>query len=267
MSADLSDGSNLQQYCLIAKSTKGKGCVAIIEQALQASGVFVFGELLDMPNIKQLEGTENKGHLELLKVFAYGVYQTYKENASALPPLTPQMSTKLRQLTIVSLSADNKVIPYTVLLQQLDIPNVRELEDLIIDSIYQGVIKGKLDQKFKQLEIDFAIGRDIRPGQVAQMMAILAAWGNRSDAVLNAINQRITYAAQTHDQARKERADFEQRLEALKTSLKASGVDREAAELLSQQDYESQEYYDERARKRGAKMKGREQFPGRERRI
>lgn len=95
------------------------------------------------------------------------------ENASSLPPLSPQMSTKLRQLTIVSLSADHKVtwnwlnvlltwgqvIPYTVLLQQLDIPNVRELEDLIIDCIYQGVIRGKLDQKFKQLEVDFAIGR------------------------------------------------------------------------------------------------------------
>jgi len=269
MSADLADGSSLQPFCLLAKSAKGKGCAAIIEQALQAPGVFVFGELLDMPNIKQLEGTENKAHLELLKVFAYGIYQTYKENASTLPPLSPQMSTKLRQLTIVSLSADNKVIPYTVLLQQLDIPNVRELEDLIIDCVYQGVIRGKLDQKFKQLEVDFAIGRDIRPGQVAQMMNILAAWGNRSDAILAAINQRITYTAQAHDQARKGRADFEQRLEALKASIKVSGADRETAELLQQaaSDYDSQEYDYERARKRGAKMKGREQFSGRERRI
>jgi len=275
MSTDnLADGTSLQPFCLLAKSAKGKGCVAVIEQALGAPGVFVFGELLDMPNVKQLEGTENKSHLELLKVFAYGIFQTYKEKASTLPPLTPQMSTKLRQLTIVSLSADHKVIPYTVLLQQLDIPNVRELEDLIIDCIYQGVIRGKLDQKFKQLEVDFAIGRDIRPGQVAQMMSILAAWGNRSDAILAAISQRIAYTAQAHEQARKERTDFEQRLEALKTSLKASGADRDrdTAELLQQaaSDYDSQEYYDERARKRNAKMKGRDQFSGgsgRERRI
>jgi len=266
MSADLADGSSLQQFCLLAKSAKGKGCVAVIEQALAAPGVFVFGELLDMPNVKQLEGADNKGHLELLRVFAYGTYQTYKENGT-LPPLSPPMLTKLRQLTIVSLSADHKVIPYTVLLQQLDIPNVRELEDLIIDCIYQGVIKGKLDQKFKQLEVDFAIGRDIKPGQVAQMMNILAAWGNRSDAILNAITQRITYTAQAHELARKERTDFEQRLEALKTSLKASGADRDASELLQQADYDSPEYFDERNRKRGAKMKGRDQFTGRERRI
>lgn len=271
MSADLADGSALQSFCLLAKSAKGKGIVAIIEQALGAPGVFVFGELLDMPNIKQLEGTENKSHLELLKIFAYGTYQSYKENASTLPQLSPQMLTKLRQLTIVSLSADHKVIPYTVLLQQLDIPNVRELEDLIIESIYQGVIRGKLDQKFKQLEVDFAIGRDIRPGQVAQMMAILAAWGNRSDAILTAINQRITYTAQAHEQHRKERTDFEQRLEALKASLKAQGADRETAELLQQaaSDYDSQEYDFERARKRNAKGKGQgDRFAvGRERRI
>jgi len=240
----------------------------VIEQVLQAPGVFVFGELLDMPNVKSLEGTENKAHLELLRIFAYGTYPTYKEKAGALPPLTPQMSTKLRQLTIVSLAADHKVIPYTVLLQHLDIPNVRELEDLIIECIYQGVIKGKLDQKQKQLEVDFAIGRDIRPGQVVQMMEILAAWGARSDAILNAINQKITYTASAHEQSRKERTDFEQRLEALKASLKASGVDRES-DILQQaaSDYESQEYFDERSRKRGGKMKGREQYAVRDRRI
>lgn len=272
MSAELADGSSLQQFCLLSKSAKGKGCVAVIEQALQAPGVFVFGELLDMPNVKQLEGTENKPHLELLKIFAYGTYLEHKGQATSLPPLTPQMQTKLRQLTIVSLSADHKVIPYTVLQQQLDISNVRELEDLIIESIYQGVIKGKLDQKFKQLEVDFAIGRDIRPGQVAAMMAILSAWSNRSEGILNAITQRIAYTAQTHEFAKKDRTDFEQRLEALKTSLKAQGGggglggggSAGSDDIVLQQagDYDSQEYYDERSRKRGGKMKGREQFGG-----
>jgi len=260
MSAELSEGTSLQPFLLIAKSAKGKGCTAVIEQVLQAPGVFVFGELLDMPNVKQLEGTENKAHFELLKIFAYGTYATYRENASTLPSLSPQMATKLRQLTIVSLAADNKVIPYTLLLQQLDIPNVRELEDLIIECIYQGVIKGKLDQKQKQLEIDFAIGRDIRPGQVAQMMNILAAWGSRSDAILSAITQKITYTAQAHEQSRKERADFDQRLEALKASLKNSGVDRDSELMQQTADYESNEYLEERSRKRGGKMKGREQF-------
>jgi len=61
-------------------------------------------------------------------------------------------------------------------LQYLDIPNVRELEDLIIEAIYQDVIKGKLDQKRKQLEIEYTMGRDLRPGQIDQMLEVLSAW-------------------------------------------------------------------------------------------
>ena len=61
-------------------------------------------------------------------------------------------------------------------MQYLDIPNVRELEDLIIEAIYQDVIKGKLDQKRKQLEIEYTMGRDLRPGQIDQMLEVLSAW-------------------------------------------------------------------------------------------
>ena len=69
-----------------------------------------------------------------------------------------------------------QTIPYDILLQYLDIPNVRELEDLIIEAIYQDVIKGKLDQKRKQLEIEYTMGRDLRPGQIDQMLEVLGAW-------------------------------------------------------------------------------------------
>jgi COP9 signalosome complex subunit 7 len=264
MSSELSDGTALQQYCLLAKSAKGKGCVAIIEQALNAPGVFVFGELIDMPNVQALEGTEHKPYLDLLRLFAYGTYPLYKANSQSLPSLTPQMLIKLKQLTVVSLSADHKLIPYSVLLHHLDISSVRELEDLLIECIYQGVVRGKLDQKHNQLEVDFAIGRDIRPGQVDQMMGILANWVHRSEVLLAAIMERVNYANTIHEQNRKERAEFEQKLDAVKATLKASD-----AEMLQGPDhYDSIEYtFDERARKSRAKMKGREQPRERERRL
>jgi hypothetical protein len=34
------------------------------------------------------------------------------------------------------------------------------------------------------------------------MMNVLAAWGTRSDAILNAITQKIAYTAQAHEQSR-----------------------------------------------------------------
>lgn len=53
---------------------------------------------------------------------------------------------------------------------------MRELEDLIIDAFYQDVIKGKLDQRKKQLEVEYAMGRDLRPGQIDEMLGVLSSW-------------------------------------------------------------------------------------------
>jgi COP9 signalosome complex subunit 7 len=59
MSADLTDGSSLQQYLLLAKSAKGKACAAVIQQALSAANVYVFGELLEMQNVQQVSFSSN----------------------------------------------------------------------------------------------------------------------------------------------------------------------------------------------------------------
>lgn len=254
----MAESAALQPFVLIAKSAKGKGCAAVIEQALNANGVFVFGELLASPNVVALESTEHKPYVDLLKVFAYGTYQDYKQNAKSLPTLSPQMITKLKQLTIVSLSADHKVIPYATLLQQLDISNLRELEDLIIECIYQDLIKGKLDQKLQQLEVDFAIGRDITPAQLDQMMTVLSNWAQRSDTLLASIVEQLEYAKTVHAQNRAERAEFEQKLETVKSTIKASAD----ADMYHPggHEYESHEYFDERQRKSRAagKTKGKD---------
>lgn len=50
-------GNNpLEQFVLLAKSAKGAAAMELIRQVLAAPGVHVFGELLDMPNIKEVRG-------------------------------------------------------------------------------------------------------------------------------------------------------------------------------------------------------------------
>ena len=65
-------------------------------------------------------------------------------------------------LTVVSLAEQSKLLPYTHLMQELHIDNVRELEDLVIEGISAGVVQGKLDQKSSHFEVDYVIGRDLR---------------------------------------------------------------------------------------------------------
>ena len=110
-----------------------------------------------LPCLK-LKGSEDHA---LLALFAYGTYPEYKgtqacrgherlvrcahavctflphpASKASLPELSPKQLKKLKQLTIVSLAQKQKVVPYTTLQESLDITNLRELEDLVIESIY-----------------------------------------------------------------------------------------------------------------------------------
>ena len=77
-------------------------------------------------------------YFNTLNLFAYGTYKQYRQQPQDYLELTPAMQKKLQHLTIVSLAIKNKCIPYEVLLEELEINNVRHLEDIIIEAIYAG---------------------------------------------------------------------------------------------------------------------------------
>ena len=77
-------------------------------------------------------------YYNLLHLFAYGTYLQFLSMKDSLPELTLSQHQKLKHLTIVTLSETNKVLKYELLLNQLDMKNLRELEDLVIEAIYGG---------------------------------------------------------------------------------------------------------------------------------
>lgn len=185
----------LEQFVLLAKTAKGAAALELIKQAVETPGVHVFGELLDMPNIKELENGPHAEYWNTLNLFAYGTYKQYLENKSQLLDLTPIQKKKLQHLTIVTLATKSKCIPYSVLLEELDIKNVRDLEDLIIEAVYADIIHGKLDQKNSQLEVDYAgLGRDVRPGDNGAVAEMLAEWGQACNTILECIEQQVVRA-------------------------------------------------------------------------
>lgn len=48
------------------------------------------------------------------------------------------MEKKLKHLTILTLATQKKTLPYDELMAEMDLKNVRHLEDLIIEAIYAG---------------------------------------------------------------------------------------------------------------------------------
>ena len=63
-----------------------------------------------------------------------------------------------------------------MLLRVLDMPTIRDLEDLIIDAIYLDILRGKLDQKEEQLEVEYTMGRDLEPGKITNVLETLKDW-------------------------------------------------------------------------------------------
>ncbi|KAL7991127.1 hypothetical protein Chor_014557 [Crotalus horridus] len=183
--------NHLEQFILLAKGTSGSALIALINQVLEAPGVYVFGELLELTNVREIAKGPNAAYFQLLNLFAYGTYPDYVANQNNLPTLTRAQKNKLKHLTIVSLASRMKCIPYSVLLKDLDMRNLRELEDLIIEAVYTDIIQGKLDQRNQVLEVDFCIGRDIQRKDISNIIKTLNEWCDGCEAVLLGIEQQV----------------------------------------------------------------------------
>ncbi|KAJ7719614.1 hypothetical protein B0H14DRAFT_3521221 [Mycena olivaceomarginata] len=174
-------GSNfaakLEPFLLMAKSLKGAAAAKLIADATSAPGVFVFSELLELANIQELSKheTHSKSYA-LLELFAYRTYEDYMQNKDAFPPLNAAQTTKLKHLSIVSLASQRRILPYPDLLRALNMPTVRELEDLIIDAIYLDILRGASTRSRSSLRSSTPMGRDLALGAVDAVLAALRDW-------------------------------------------------------------------------------------------
>ncbi|EIW65085.1 uncharacterized protein TRAVEDRAFT_109231 [Trametes versicolor FP-101664 SS1] len=185
--------AKLEPFLLMSKAAKGAAAAKLIQDATSAPGVFVFGELLDLPNIQELATHETHSRFySLLQLFAYKTYADYIQHKDSLPPLNDAQTIKLKQLTLVSLAQDSRILPYNELLRVLDMPTVRDLEDLIIDAIYLDIVRGKLDQKEGQFEIEYTMGRDLEPGKLEQLLVSLQNWASTTAAVLATLDNKLS---------------------------------------------------------------------------
>ncbi|KAI0825256.1 hypothetical protein BC628DRAFT_1374228 [Trametes gibbosa] len=185
--------AKLEPFLLMSKAAKGAAAAKLIQDATSAPGVFVFGELLEQPNVQELVGHEQHSRsYSLLQLFAYKTYTDYIQHKDSLPPLNDAQTVKLKQLTLVSLAQDSRILPYDELLRVLDMPTIRELEDLIIDAIYLDIVRGKLDQKQGQFEVEYTMGRDLEPGKLEQLLASLQNWASTTASVLATLDTKLT---------------------------------------------------------------------------
>ncbi|CAN0921858.1 COP9 signalosome complex subunit 7 [Linum grandiflorum] len=228
-----------------ASSLTGSAIQPLVLDATSNPSLFAFSEILAVPSVAGLESTENSTLLDTLRLFAHGTWSDYKNNAGSLPQLVPAQILKLKQLTVLTLAESNKVLPYDQLMLELDVTNVRELEDFLINEcMYAGIVRGKLDQLRRCFEVQFAAGRDLRPGQLGNMLHTLSDWLATSDNLLMTIQEKIKWADAMSEADKKHQKDVEDRIEEVKKSLsvKADAEFRGHEEIYSEpggvMDYE-----------------------------
>lgn len=205
-------------------SLSGSALAQAISSLLETPGLYVFSDILELPNVRELETGPHAPVYQLLNLFAYGTYSDYKERAASLPELTPSQKNKLRHLSIISLASNLKCLPYSLLLQQLELKNVRELEDLLIEAVYCDIIHGKLDQRNQQVEVDFSVGRDLGPNELPTIANTLQEWCAGCEAVLCGIEEQVSRANQYRESQLKVKVQVETEVSNLQKTLKASSA-------------------------------------------
>ncbi|MCJ1436855.1 hypothetical protein MMC27_006237 [Xylographa pallens] len=185
----------LEQYTLLSKSASSPRAAAdLIAQATSSPNTYVFAELLETPNIQSLRTAtpEYSRFLTLLEIFSWGTWAEYSSTPD-LPQLSEAQSLKLRQLSLLSLSSSHSTLTYPYLLSALDLPNTRALEDLVISSIYGGLITAKLDTLAQRVDVSSVSPlRDLKPNSLPQLIAILDDWNGRCAGVLSEIEGQVS---------------------------------------------------------------------------
>lgn len=224
--------NNIEGFLLLAKNARGAAAAQLIAQATEAAGVYVFGELAQFPGIKQLEQDSIKDW-RLLELFAFGTYKDYINNSDDYPKLSELQVRKLRHLTVVSLASTSKHVSYSLLQAELGIMNLRQLEDLIIETIYAGILKGKLDQRQNQIEVESVIARDIKPDTINSVLSILQGWCGNCEDALSSLETQIIRANDAKEVKLIAKRKMEQEIEQVKGALKAQSQE------MSQEDHEA----------------------------
>ncbi|KAM2279982.1 hypothetical protein ACFX1S_040751 [Malus domestica] len=245
----------IDHYVKQASSLDGSALGPLVAEVTSHPALFAFSEIIAVPNVLQLEGTGNSVYLDVLRLFAHGTWSDYKRellpikflsifsmkkeikhlfgivmefkklkcivgDAGRLPHLVPDQVLKLKQLTVLTLAETNKVLPYHQLMQELDVINVRELEHFLINEcMYAGIIRGKLDQLRKCFEVQFAAGRDPRPGQLGSTIQTLSNWLDTSSNLLISIQEKMKCADTMTEVAKEHKKEVGNRVEEVKKSI------------------------------------------------
>ncbi|EYC27994.1 hypothetical protein Y032_0008g279 [Ancylostoma ceylanicum] len=153
--------------------------------------------MLAQHNIQALQQS-NPTLYKTLEIFAYGTLKDLPQGVimsfncwffsfiAFTVNLPPAALRKLQQLSLITLAANstsNRQLPYADVMQYLGLSSVRELEDIVIDAIYNKLIKARLDSKGQFIEVDDWASRDTPASNIPAIVNVLTEFAQSATDV------------------------------------------------------------------------------------
>lgn len=201
-----------QQYLLLAKSVRGSAAADLVVRVLEHPDIYSFEEFLRLESLVNSLKQDHSTLHTTLELFAYGTLSNYETERSRFIPLSAIARRKLQLLTLASLATHARILPYALLLEQLQVESIRELEDLIIDGIYAQVIRGKLDQLNSRLNVEYALARDVNTVAFNRMEDVLEKWCLNCSILLNVLKSEARNANEKKKRALDEQDKYEKEM-------------------------------------------------------
>ncbi|KAK9237077.1 hypothetical protein V1525DRAFT_404904 [Lipomyces kononenkoae] len=214
-------------YALLPLVNSPAAAADFVTRATSAPDLFTFAHLLHSPALTQhlQAGDQTKKYIDLLRLFASGTWQDYISNQSSLPCLTDAQATKLKQLSLISLASKSHTLPYSTLLSELSLPDMRSLATLVVSCIYANLISATLDTQEELVHVSAVIaGRDVvDKADISRLKSVIDTWASRCAETIEDLNNEARKVREKAVQESKEVKEYNRIVEMINKQLMTPG--------------------------------------------
>ena len=111
-------------------------------------------------------------------------------------------------LSVITMAGESKSLSYDKLMKELDINNKQDLEELLLELIYNRLINATLDEKYKVVHVEWTFGRDAKAEDIDEMVQKLENWVDKMEKVEDHIEKQIHDLDNNLTDARNEKSKF-----------------------------------------------------------
>ncbi|CAN8071052.1 unnamed protein product [Agarophyton chilense] len=210
----------LSQARLASPAAAAQLCVDATEDA----NLYVFSELLAQRSIQSLAWDQTYAkYVQLLRLFAYGTLEQYQRTQHMYPRLSERQLNKLRTLTLVSLAAGRSELSYHQLRHALAVHSTRQLEDVVIDAVYAGLLRARMNQHAATVHISAVEGRDVHVVHgIEPMVRCLNNFLERCARLDDTIDDKMQLIATHTMRAKQHKLRADAQLDAVRSAVRAA---------------------------------------------